>query len=87
MVFMILIPTVWFALAAFFVIVCVMAARSDAAIAAQALEPRVEARIPALARMHWHELPRSARSREVGVARSVRGRGVRGRAGRCVAGS
>ena len=91
MLLMILIPTVWFATAAFFVIVCSMAGRADAADAYVAAEreqrPMPTIRLAPTPRARWHQAPRAAGSRAT-VAMSIRGASAaRGRGGRCVTGS
>jgi hypothetical protein len=87
---LILIPTVWFALAALVVLLCRMAARSDALLTQTAAQsPGRLAQIPRVtlaSRARWHEAPYLAGSRKA-LAWSSRGPAARTREGRCIAGS
>ena len=91
----VLIPSAWLAIVAFVVIMCRAAARGDAALAAATLAAeqrhgRTGARGAIGARARWQDLPHIAGARGVGAKSDVgvvRVRGVRGRGGRCVAGS
>jgi hypothetical protein len=84
---LILIPITWFTLAAFVVLLCRMAGRSDALLA-QASEQQL-APLPTVtltSRARWHETPYIAGSRAA-LAWSSRARPTRTRQGRCIAGS
>lgn len=87
---LILIPIAWFALAAFVVLLCRMAARSDAALAHRAPQRAAHlAPIPAVTlsrRARWQDTPYVAGSRAA-LAWAPRGRATRTRQGRCIAGS
>jgi hypothetical protein len=86
---LILIPTIWLALVAFVVLLCRGAARGDAAMLSSSEMPPSSMRLVRSGALRLFEEPpagysRGSRLRGEGV---VRVRGVRGRAGRCVAGS
>ena len=85
-----LIPIAWLTVAAFFVILCRMAARGDEALALEqaAAPPRRRTALAGL--VLWEDAPMLAtRLRCPAPSRrvAVRVRGVRGRGGRCAAGS
>jgi hypothetical protein len=85
---LILIPIAWFTIAAFVVVLCRMAGRSDAMLA-QASEQAQLAPLPSVTlspRTRWHEAPYTAGSRAA-LAWAPRGHAVRTRQGRCIAGS
>jgi len=83
---LILIPIAWFALAAFVVVLCRMAGRSDAMLA-QASEQDQRAPLPTVTltpRARWHETPYVAGSRAA-LTWAPRGRAMRTRQARCIA--
>ncbi len=84
---LILIPIAWFALAAFVVVLCRMAGRSDAMLA-QASEQEQHAPLPTVTlpppRARWHETPYVAGSRTA-LTWTPRKRATRTRQGRCIA--
>jgi len=82
----ILIPAVWLTLVLFFVIVCRGAARADALLMAAPTRTRPPVRQGALVLFadHRGRTPRDPRLRR---SAPLTVRGVRGRAGRCAAGS
>ena len=82
----VLIPLVWLAVAAFFVILCRMAARGDASAAVPAHAEAFRQRTVPRTRARWEDAPFLAASRRTSVS-TVR-RGVsRSRGARCVTGS
>lgn len=89
---LILIPIAWFTLAAFVVLLCRMAGRSDAMLA-QASEQADHGPLPTVTltpRARWHETPYVAGSvagSRAALAWAPRGRATRTRQGRCIAGS
>jgi hypothetical protein len=83
---LILIPAVWLALVAFFVLLCRSAGRADALLSATMADS--DRREPRRGALVLFEQPRTHVRHDQRLRRSdARGRGVRGRGGRCVAGS
>ncbi len=82
---LLLIPIIWFALAALVVLLCRMAARSDAALARDQ-RPVPLPTLTLAPRARLHERPYLTGSRAA-LAWTPRGRAPRTRQGRCVTGS
>jgi hypothetical protein len=87
-----LIPALWLTIVAFFVLLCRGAARADSEMLVPVSPARTDSRLQRHGALTLFEDRRGtvsggSRVRGEGVFRGFRGRGVRGRAGRCVAGS
>jgi hypothetical protein len=86
-----LIPALWLTLVAFFVLLCRGAARADSEMLVPANPAKTDIRLQRHGGLtlfeERHGAANGSRLRGEGVFRGFRGRGVRERAGRCVAGS